>query len=129
MVPPRQPAEPGDAPRVLALGLERGLAVGVRETVDVEHAVEMVVLVLEDPGEPAVGADRERLALQVDGLQDDALGAPQREALARERQSALRLGVLVRLAHRRRAEPQHGVDRDAAVQHVVVVRPAVDEQP
>ena len=69
------------------------------------------------------------VAVEIGRAQDRALGAPQREPLARERQAALGLLVDVGLAGRRRRDPQFGVDRDAAPACAVVVDPAVREEP
>jgi hypothetical protein len=56
----RHPAVAGLAPTGLLDRLGEGLRLRVVESVGVEHAVEVVVLVLEDASEPAFGGDLER---------------------------------------------------------------------
>ena len=89
------PGCPWSSPAALACDLLRGLPVAVAEPVDVEHAVQVVELVLQDARPPSTHLDPHARAVQVDAGNEDALGPPQREPLAGEGQTALRLVIPV----------------------------------
>src|SRR5690606_31840028 len=110
-----EPGEAGTAPALLLDRLRRGLRVRVLEPVGVEDAVEVVVLVLEDAGEPAARLDLVVDAVEAGRAEDGARRAAQRVSLAGDRQAALRVLVLVGGAERERGDPQRRVDRDALV--------------
>ena len=121
-----QPGLAGAAPAVLADRLRDLLAVRVHQAVRVEEAVEVVVLVLEDPREPAVRLDLERFAVLVLRTEQGALGAAEGEAFAGYREAALGLLVLVEFLHRlgdRGSDPQDRVHRDAAVHDLGIIGP------
>src|SRR3954468_20060599 len=92
-----QPGEPGNAPAFLLDLLARPLAPAVVEPVDVELAVQVVVLVLHHPGEPARRLEFQRVALHIEALDPGPLGTLERIAQARYGQAALGLLVRVRL--------------------------------
>jgi hypothetical protein len=127
LVHSRQPGLTSDAPSVLPNRLCGGLGVEVLQPVHVEHPVEVVVLMLEDAREPAVGVHLEWDVLPIHGPQHRKGGAAQREPLARNGQAALGLFLLVRITDRNRSDPQLGVDGDAAPPGFVVIRPVVHE--
>ena len=82
---------PGRAPLVgpdRLLGLAGPLAL---EPVDVEEAVEVVVLVLEHAREPARRGIRDLVAVEVETGERGGLATAQREGLARDREAALGL--------------------------------------
>src|SRR5690606_9912564 len=64
------PAVPGRSPPVSLHRLLGSLALNGVEAVDVEHPVEVVVLVLEDAGQPPLRSYFEPLLLQVDSAKD-----------------------------------------------------------
>ena len=123
------PGEPGCSPTRLADRFRRPSRVDVFEAVDVEHTVEMIELVLEDPGEPAVRHDLERLLIEVHGSEDRPLGANQRKPFARDRKTPFGVVVLVGVDRCGGGEPQLGVDGNTATFVAVLVRVVVDEQP
>src|SRR5699024_7130969 len=104
------PAHTGDAPAAFLDDLLRRLPIALRDAIDVDHAVEVIELVLHDARAPAVDLDPRGLALDVDPRDDDVLGAAQRKPLAGEGQASLGLFVFVGLARNRRRHEQFGVD-------------------
>ena len=67
-----------------ALGL---LALVLVEALDEQHAVEVVDLVLEDPGQVLVGLDRDLVAVEVEPGQVDLLGTHDRPRQAGDRET------------------------------------------
>ena len=90
-----RPAQPGGTPASFAAGFSRGLLNCVGETVEVEHSIQVVVLVLEDPGQPPLRVDLERFPVDVGRLQNRLRGAVKRESLSRERETPFGLFILV----------------------------------
>lgn len=78
-----QPAQSGLVPSLALHGLLPSPGPLGIQPVDVEIAVEMVVLVLQDAGEPARGLEGEHLALQVQPGDLHVLAALERIAVAR----------------------------------------------
>src|SRR5262245_39866476 len=73
---------------------QRALALVRLEAVEQQHAVEVVDLVLEQPGEDLVGFDLELVPVQPDAAQRDHLGPDDLEVHARHRQAPLVVGPL-----------------------------------
>ena len=125
----RHPGQPGDVP---AVRLEHPLALAgpaPLEPVDVQRAVEVVVLVLHASSEPAGRVPLQPVALDV--LPDDvrAQRADEGEGLAGDREAALGVVVRVRVLGRLAGGRDHGVDHHPAVRHAVVVGHLVGEDP
>ena len=93
------------------------------EAVGIEHTVKVVVFMLEYARQPAVGDDLERFAIEASCAQDRARVPAKRKPLARQREAAFRVVVFVWFARFHRRHPEFRVDRNALVQHVVVVGP------
>ena len=87
----------------------------VVETVDVEHPVQVVGLVLEDPRQETLRHDVERFAVEIGARQADPRGADRRVVRTRDRQASL----LERLLALRFGEP--GVRDEAGVSLAIVV--------
>src|SRR5829696_2085865 len=83
------------APAVAAHGLAGLLRLALVQTVDVERAVEVVVLVLHAACEPTGRVELDPVAVQVVADHVGAIGALEREGLPRHREAAL--GLLVRV--------------------------------
>ena len=128
-VRPRLPAQTGLTPPVGLHGLLRSTRPLALEPVDVEEAVEVVVLVLEHPGEPSGGFVAQVLTRQVLAGEDGALPAPEREGLPRHGQAPLDLLVGVGVTHDRLARGEEGVDHHAARRDAVLVAELPGEDP
>src|SRR5215207_4002332 len=117
----------GLAPPDLAVDLRDDALVAVAQPVEIEDAVEVVVLVLEDAGEPSLGIDLESLAVEVGGPEEGACGTAEAEPLTGKGEAPLGLLIRVGVAGRRRRDPEFGIDRDAAPPRAGLVDPAVGE--
>lgn len=109
-------------------GLLRRLRAGGIQAIGVEHAVQVVELVLQDAREPAGGAQLVAIAVLVLRHEDRVLAPRKLEALARDREAPLFV-VLAGLVDRHRSDPEFGVGCDATRTRAVSFGPVVDEQP
>src|SRR5699024_11551462 len=97
------------------------------EPIDVEGALQVIVFVLQDAGEPSLCAQRHRSTRLVDAVDRDPIGALEREVEARHRQApfALLVGVWTSIGDLRGDE--QGIDEGGAVTLAVVVVGVDDE--
>src|SRR6478736_6291244 len=106
----RHPRQAGHSPAVALHGLARLARPLAGEPVDVEEAVEVVVLVRPRPGEPAGRLVADLGAVDRQPGEGGGLATAQRVGLARHRQAPLDLLVRVGLADDRLGRREVGVD-------------------
>src|SRR6478735_8780395 len=125
----RHPRQAGHSPAVALHGLARLARPLAGQPVDVEETVEVVVLVLQHPGEPAGRLVADLGAVEGQPGQGRSLAAPQRVGLARDRQAPLDLLVRVGLADDRLGRGEVRVEDHAARRDAVVVGELPGEDP
>src|SRR6478609_3314999 len=123
------PRAAGLAPAVALDGLAGLLGLAVVETVDVEGAVEVVVLVLHAPREPSGRVELDAVAVDVEADDVGAVGPLEGEGLAGHRETALGLLVGVRALLRDLRGGDGGVDDVPLLGHAVLVGHLPDEHP
>lgn len=115
-----RPGEAGNTPTVLPLGFLCASMFGVHEAIDVEQAIEVVVLVLHDASKPAARLNFEGFTLEIDGTQQRALRAAKSEPFPGERQAPFNL-IFAGQARFERGDPQLWIDGDAACGGLILV--------
>src|SRR6187401_2969158 len=125
----RHPRQAGHTPAVALDGLARLARPLAGEPVDVEEAVEVVVLVLEHPGKPAGRLVPDLPPVEVDPGDGRVLPTAQREGLPGNREAALDLLVGVGVAHDRLGRREVRVEDDSSRRDAVVVRQLPREDP
>src|SRR6476661_1826127 len=121
------PGVAGLAPAVALDGLASLLGLSVVEAVDVERAVEVVVLVLHAAGEPAGRVELDPVPVDVEADDVRVVGALEGEGLTGHGQAALRLLVGVRPFLRDPRGGERRVDDVPLLGHSVVVGHLPDE--